>query len=151
MGDWLIRAGGVEDLEAVLLLWRRSCALPSVTDDRQSLRALLLADAGALLVAEAPVEPTTENESEEEVVVGSLIAAWNGWRGSFYRLAVRPDHRRRGLGRRLVREGENRLRERGAGRLDAIVAADEAVAAGFWEALGYERQRDRVRFVQNFR
>ena len=147
MGDWLIRAGGAEDLEAVLELWRRSCALPSVTDDLQSLRALLLADAGALLVAEAPVGATRGRAD----VVGSLIAAWNGWRGSFYRLAVRPDHRRRGLGRRLVREGEKRLRERGAGRLDAIVAADEAVAAGFWEALGYERQRDRVRFVQNFR
>ena len=147
MSDWLIRAGGVEDLEAVLQLWRRSCALPTVTDDLQSLRALLLADAGALLVAETPGEPTTGHEK----LVGSLIAAWNGWRGSFYRLAVRPDHRRRGLGRRLVREGEKRLRERGAGRLDAIVAADEAVAAGFWEALGYERQRDRVRFVHNFR
>ncbi len=84
-------------------------------------------------------------------MVGSLIAAWNGWRGSFYRLAVHPDHRRRGLGGRLVREGERRLRENGARRLDAIVAADEAVAIGFWEALGYERQRDRVRFVQNFR
>src|SRR5437016_4711253 len=147
MGDWLIRAGGAEDLEAVLELWRRSCALPSVTDDLQSLRALLLADAGALLVAEAPAGAA----SGREEVVGSLIAAWNGWRGSFYRLAVRPDHRRRGLGRRLVREGEKRLRERGAARLDAIVAADEAAATGFWEALGYERQRDRVRFVQNFR
>ena len=147
MGEWLIRAGGGEDLEAVLELWRRSCALPTITDDLQSLRALLLADARALLVAEAPVEQT----SGQEELVGSLIAAWNGWRGSFYRLAVRPDHRRRGLGRRLVREGEKRLRERGARRLDAIVAADEAVAAGFWEALGYERQRDRVRFVHNFR
>ena len=146
-GDCLIRAGGVGDLEAVLLLWRQSCALPTVTDDLQSLQALLLADAGALLVAEVPVQRTSGSGE----VVGSLIAAWNGWRGSFYRLAVRPDHRRRGLGRRLVREGEQRLRERGAGRLDAIVAAGEAPATGFWEALGYERQRDRVRFVQNFR
>jgi ribosomal protein S18 acetylase RimI-like enzyme len=145
--DWVIRAGGLGDLEAVLLLWRRSCALPTVTDDLQSLQALLLADAGALLVAEEPAQLTSGSGE----VVGSLIAAWNGWRGSFYRLAVRPDHRRRGLGRRLVREGEERLRERGAGRLDAIVAPDDAAATGFWEALGYERQRDRVRFVRNFR
>jgi ribosomal protein S18 acetylase RimI-like enzyme len=145
--DWVIRAGGSGDLEAVLLLWRRSCALPTVTDDLQSLQALLLADAGALLVAEEPAQLTSGSGE----VVGSLIAAWNGWRGSFYRLAVRPDHRRRGLGRRLVREGEERLRERGAGRLDAIVAPDDAAATGFWEALGYERQRDRVRFVRNFR
>jgi ribosomal protein S18 acetylase RimI-like enzyme len=147
MSDLSIRAGGEGDLEAVLWLWRRSCALPTVTDDLQSLRALLIADPGALLVAEAPAAAA----SGREQVAGSLIAAWNGWRGSFYRLAVRPDHRRRGLGRRLVREGEKRLRERGAGRLDAIVAADEDAATGFWEALGYERQRDRVRFVQNFR
>jgi ribosomal protein S18 acetylase RimI-like enzyme len=145
--DWLIRAAGVADLEAVLMLWRRSCAVPTVTDDLQSLRALLLADAGALLVAEASAERTGVGGE----LAGSLIAAWNGWRGSFYRLAVRPDHRRRGLGRRLVREGESRLRELGAGRLDAIVADDEAAAMGFWEALGYQRQRDRVRFVQNFR
>jgi ribosomal protein S18 acetylase RimI-like enzyme len=145
MSDWLIRAGRVEDLEAVLLLWRRSCALPTVTNDLRSLQTLLLADAGALLVAEAQAGRRRRVE-----VVGSLIAAWNGWRGSFYRLAVRPDHRRRGLGRRLVREGEKRLRERGAARLDAIVAADEPVATAFWEALGYERQRDRARFVQNF-
>jgi ribosomal protein S18 acetylase RimI-like enzyme len=147
MSDLPIRAGGEGDLEAVLWLWHRSCALPTVTDDLQSLRALLIADAGALLVAEAPAAAA----SGREKVVGSLIAAWNGWRGSFYRLAVHPDHRWRGLGRRLVREGEKRLREKGAGRLDAIVAADEGAATGFWEALGYERQRDRVRFVRNFR
>jgi hypothetical protein len=57
--DWVIRAGGSGDLEAVLLLWRRSCALPTVTDDLQSLQALLLADAGALLVAEEPAQLTS--------------------------------------------------------------------------------------------
>src|SRR2546426_4178198 len=146
MGEWEIRRGTVEALDAVLDLWRLSCAPPTVTDDLESLRALLHADAGALLVVEAPAEAA----AGRAVVVGSLIAAWNGWRGSFYRLAVHPDHRRRGLARHLVREGETRLRESGARRLDAIVAADEAVAADFWEAIGYERQRDRVRFVRNF-
>jgi ribosomal protein S18 acetylase RimI-like enzyme len=78
----------------------------------------------ALLIADARGE-----------VVGSLIVAWNGWRGSFYRLVVHPDHRRRGLATRLVREGETRLRDRGAVRLDAIVA-DEVAAMSFgaWSA-----------------
>ena len=124
----------------MLDLWASSGGPPSVSDTPEAVCLLLESDPGSLLVAES-----------DGAVIGSLIAGWDGWRGSFYRLAVRPDHRRRGLGRRLVREGEKRLRERGAGRLDAIVAADEAVAAGFWEALGYERQRDRVRFVQNLR
>jgi ribosomal protein S18 acetylase RimI-like enzyme len=81
-------------------------------------------------------------------IIGSLIAAWNGWRGSFYRLAVRPDHRRRGLATRLVREGERHLRDRGARRLDAIVDSDELMAMDFWRATGFELQHDRSRFVR---
>jgi ribosomal protein S18 acetylase RimI-like enzyme len=110
-----------------------------VTDRIESLRSLLAVDPHALLIADARGD-----------VVGSLIAAWNGWRGSFYRLAVHPEHRRSGLATRLVREGEKRLRDRGAVRLDAIVAADEEGAMSFWSAVGYEHQRDRSRFVRNF-
>jgi ribosomal protein S18 acetylase RimI-like enzyme len=133
-----IRYGTHEDLEAVLRLWTRSNALATVSDSTEALRTLLAVDPHALLVADARGE-----------VVGSLIAAWNGWRGSFYRLAVHPDFRHRALATLLVRAGEERLRERGAVRLDAIVAADETAAMSFWSAVGYERQPDRSRFVRN--
>jgi ribosomal protein S18 acetylase RimI-like enzyme len=79
--------------------------------------------------------------------VGSLIAAWDGWRGSFYRLAVRPDARRKGLATALLREGERRLCARRAARLTAIVADDDAVAMCFWQAVGYQRQSHRARFI----
>jgi len=138
VGRHWIRDGTVADASAVLELWGVADAPPSVTDSTGALRALLAFDPQALLVVEAGGE-----------AVGSLIAAWNGWRGSFYRLAVHPEHRRRGLGMGLVREGEKRLRERGATRIDAIVAADETIAVGFWSAVGYARQRDRSRFVRN--
>jgi len=39
-------------------------------------------------------------------------------------------------------------RERGAIRLTAIVAEDEAGAMAFWRAAGYERQRHQARFVR---
>jgi ribosomal protein S18 acetylase RimI-like enzyme len=135
--SWTIRDGGQDDLEALLRLWRLSDALPTVTDSVESLSRLLAFDARAILVAD------TQGE-----VVGSLISAWNGWRGSFYRLAVAPSFRRRGMASALVREGEKRLRERGAIRLDAIVATDEASAQRFWTAVGYERQDNRSRFVR---
>jgi ribosomal protein S18 acetylase RimI-like enzyme len=134
-----IRHGTPDDLDGVLDLWALSAAPPTVTDNIEALRSLVAQDPYALLMAGARGE-----------VVGSLIAAWNGWRGSFYRLVVHPDHRRRGLATRLVREGEKRLRDRGAVRLDAIVAADEVAAMSFWSAVGYARQHDRSRFVRNF-
>jgi len=122
----------------VLDLWAAAGSLPSVTDSLDELTGLMAADPQALLVAEL-----------DGVLVGSLIAAWDGWRGSFYRLAVSPGHRRKGLATMLLREGEQRLRERGAVRLTAIVVDDdEAGAMSFWKATGYTRQRDRVRFVR---
>lgn len=131
-----IRDGTRADLPDVLALWARAGVPPGVSDNAESLAALLDADPRALLLAEADGE-----------IVGSLIAVWNGWRGSFYRLAVHPQHRRRGLATMLVREGERRLRARGALTLDAIVASDDPAAIGVWQALGYRRRNDQMRLV----
>ncbi|HEY4427366.1 MAG TPA: GNAT family N-acetyltransferase [Solirubrobacteraceae bacterium] len=134
-----LRHGTREDLEAVLELWARADATATVTDSVEALGLLLDADPEALLLAEV-----------DGRVVGSVIAAWNGWRGSFYRLAVDPRHRRRGLGTRLVSFGEQRLRARGAARIDALAATDEPVARRFWETCGYGSQPERTRYVRNF-
>jgi ribosomal protein S18 acetylase RimI-like enzyme len=136
MPDWTIRTGAERDIASVLSLWEAAGGLPTVTDTHEGLSRLLAADPQALLVAE-----------RDGAVIGSLIAVWDGWRGSFYRLAVHPDLRRQGLAAALLRKGEHRLRERGAARLTAIVAQDDSAATGFWQAAGYARQRDRTRFV----
>jgi len=98
---WTIRNATEGDISSVLDMWVAADSVPTVTDSRDGLARLLRADPTALLVAE-----------HAGVVVGSLIAAWDGWRASFYRLAVSPEHRRKGLATMLLREGERRLRER---------------------------------------
>jgi ribosomal protein S18 acetylase RimI-like enzyme/ketosteroid isomerase-like protein len=135
---WTIRNAIEEDIPPVLDLWAAAGSPPSVTDSLDGLTRLLAADPQALLVAEL-----------DGVLAGSLIAAWDGWRGSFCRLAVSPEHRRKGLATMLLREGERRLRERGAVRLTAIVADDDPTAMSFWRAVGYERQPHRARFVRH--
>jgi ribosomal protein S18 acetylase RimI-like enzyme len=84
---------------------------------------------------------------EEEAIAGSVIAAWDGWRGTIYRLAVAPSHRRRGLGTELVSTAVKRLRAVGAVRLQAIVVETEAQAAGFWRASDWIEQVERLRFT----
>jgi ribosomal protein S18 acetylase RimI-like enzyme len=133
-----VRSATPADLAALLALWRAAGAATTVTDSETALTQLIEHDPGALLVAEADGE-----------VIGSLIAAWDGWRGAFYRLAVEPGRRRRGIATALVRAGEERLVERGAERAAAIVISDEDDAIELWSAVGYERQRDRLRFVRN--
>ena len=84
-----------------------------------------------------------------EEIGGSLLVGWDAWRGTFYRLAVDPAHRRRGHALALVRAGEEHLRDLGAHRLNAIVETDHPDAMAFWSAAGYELQIARSRFVKN--
>jgi ribosomal protein S18 acetylase RimI-like enzyme len=135
--DWTIRSATERDIVSVLGLWAAAGSPAGVGYTREGLSCLLAADEDALLIVESC-----------GLVVGSLIAGWDGWRGSFYRLAVHPDHRRQGLATTLLREGERRLRARGAVRLTAIVADESFAAMGFWEAAGYQRQQHRARFVR---
>jgi ribosomal protein S18 acetylase RimI-like enzyme len=137
MTGWRIRTGGAADLPSVLSLWQATDVLPSATDSEEALNRLLERDPSSLLLAEVGEE-----------VVGTLIVGWDGWRGSFYRLAVRPDWRRRGLATGLVRAAEAHLRELGASRLTAVVADSEQAAMSLWQAMGYRRQPDRSRFVR---
>src|SRR5215211_5984810 len=137
-GTLRIRTAGADDVPAVLALWARArSANASTPDTPQALTRLLETSPGALLVAD-----------EDEAIVGAVIAAWDGWRGSMYRLAVEPAHRRRGIALALVRAGETRLARCGARRITALVAHEEAEAVGLWEAAGYVRDATIARFVR---
>jgi ribosomal protein S18 acetylase RimI-like enzyme len=134
-----IRAALAADIPAVLALWEdvRSVAA-SMPDTPAGLQALIDHMPDSLLVADLEGE-----------IVGTVIAAWDGWRGNIYRLAVRRDCRRLGIGLRLVAAGEARLHEKGARRVTALVATEELGAAALWGAAGYEHDRNVVRFVRN--
>jgi len=133
----LLRAATLADAPGVLALWREAEAEPTHTDNLESVGQLLRRDPASLIVAEANAR-----------IVGSVIAAWDGWRGSIYRLAVVPSHRRRGLGRQLVRAAEERLAMVGASRLQAIVVESDLHATAFWRTSGWEEQTERLRFVK---
>ena len=127
-----------DEIDEVLALWDACRSEHAATADTPERVATLLAAApDALLVAELDGE-----------LVGAVIGAWDGWRGNFYRLAVRPEHRRRGIARRLVDAAEARLLAKGAPRITALVAFDDGVAGGFWEAAGYARDPVMGRMVR---
>lgn len=134
-----VRECRVEDAPAVLELWAEArSGHASIADRVEDVERLIADSPAALLVAEREAE-----------IVGALIAAWDGWRGNMYRLAVREEHRREGIGVALTRAGEAYLRDRGARRVTALVAHEDDVAGPFWDAAGYPVDRDIGRRVRN--
>lgn len=123
----------------ILPLWEGARSGHAASADRlEDVQRLIASSPAALLVAE-----------REGEIVGSLIAAWDGWRGNMYRLAVREDHRRKGIGIALTRAGEEYLRECGVRRITALVAFGDENAGAFWEAAGYPRDEEIGRRVRN--
>jgi ribosomal protein S18 acetylase RimI-like enzyme len=131
-----LRPATVDDIDPVLAFWLEA-AEPTSTDSAEALARLLRHDPGALIVAEA-----------DGRIVGSVMAGWDGWRGAIYRLAVRPEVRRRGLGHSLLRAAEDRLTGLGGRRLHAIVVEENANAVAFWDATDWEHQDGQLRFAK---
>lgn len=128
------------EVPAVLDLWGRSRSEHASTADCIGEVECLVepGSPAALLVAERDKE-----------IVGALIAAWDGWRGNMYRLAVHDRHRREGIGLALIRAGEDYLRQRGVRRVTALVAFGDETATAFWESAGYPTDREIGRRVRN--
>jgi ribosomal protein S18 acetylase RimI-like enzyme len=134
-----LRAGTREDIEPVLAFWLDATAEPSTTDDAEGLAGLLQRSPGALLLA-----------FDGDVLVGTIVAGWDGWRGALYRLAVLPPYRRRGIATRLVTEAEQLLLGQGVRRMHLIASrAGGKTAESFWISARYE-PTDQVRFVKSF-
>jgi ribosomal protein S18 acetylase RimI-like enzyme len=133
-----IRAATHADVEAVLRLWRVPDVHPSSTDSAAAVGRMIDHPTCALLLAERDREP-----------VGTLIAAWDGWRGGLYRLMVVPEMRRRGIAIALVRTAETFLEGVGCSRISVHVLGDDAPAVAFWVAAGYDADDRMRRFLRN--
>jgi ribosomal protein S18 acetylase RimI-like enzyme len=131
-----IRPAAAGDIAEVLEFWSEAAEATS-TDTTEVLTSLVRRDPGALMVAET-----------DGRIAGTVIAGWDGWRGSIYRLAVGPDQRRGGLGQALLRAAEDRLAGLGAQRLHAIVVESNDAAVAFWTASDWEHQAGQLRFAK---
>lgn len=74
---------------------------------------------------------------EDEMVVGSIVAGFDGVRGWVHRVAVSPDKRRQGLASLLMQTAESSLKDMGCPKLNLQVRASNLEVLKFYESLGY--------------
>ena len=120
---------GLNDIADLAALWE-ACGLTRPWNDPASDARLAITGATSTILG----------LRDGGALIASVMVGFDGHRGWIYYLAVAPDRRRDGLGRKLMDAAEAWLRERGAPKLQLMVRASNAEALGFYEALGLERQ-----------
>ena len=126
MTDVIVREFGEPDRAAVVELWRGCGLLRPWNDPDLDIDRKLAVDDSMFLVA-----------AIGNVVVGSLMAGYDGHRGWINYLAVDPARHRSGIGRLLMHHAEQRLADAGCPKINLQIRIDNSGAAAFYERLGF--------------
>jgi methionyl-tRNA formyltransferase len=125
-GGVAIRNCQPKDQEAVIALWKK-CGLvvpwnhPKLDFDRK----LQFGDKLFLLA------------NIKGLIVGSVMGGYDGHRGSINYVAVHPDYRGRGIGRKLMENLGDKLLKAGCPRLKLAVRQNDVSTIDFFKAIGF--------------
>lgn len=114
------------DVPAVVDLWTRCGLTRPWNDPIEDIRLARTSGHGAVLVVR-----------DGTAIVGATIIGHDGHRGAIYYLAVDPERRLGGLGRRLVAAAEDWCRAAGVPKINLLVRKENAGVLAFYEAIGF--------------
>ena len=117
----------IADYDATLALWQEVEGVGlSSADSRQQIERYLDRNPGLSLLAWL-----------EKSLVGAVLCGHDGRRGYIHHLAVRPVHRRQGIGRLLVARCLLALEAEGIEKCHLFVFSQNEAAIKFWRAVGF--------------
>jgi len=124
-----VRQLGLKDYDRLLALWQQAglhSLKPQGRDSRDSLDQQL-----------ASGVQTIQGLEVDGQLVGAVVATHDSRKGWINRLAIHPDHRRRGYGARLIAAAEGALRDQGMHVIAALVESDNPASLALFRKVGY--------------
>jgi putative acetyltransferase len=119
--------------DKVMALWKESEGIGlSGADSKESIQSYLERNLNMSLTA----------EDSQGTLLGAVLCGHDGRRGYIYHLAVHPDHRRLGIGRKLVQECLARLKMAGIQKCHIFIFDDNTSGTDFWKAIGWTYRED---------
>jgi len=93
--------------------------------------------AGFRFAIQSPATVVLLAEAVDGTIVGSLLAGYDGFRGWLHLIATKTSERRKGIGKSLIRAGEEWLKGHGANRIRLLVDEDNIQVVDFYKSAGY--------------
>lgn len=128
-----IRRLTINDYDQMVQLWN-SCGLPFRPLGRDSKKAVasqMKADPNFFLGA-----------FQDSHLIGTVIISCDGRKGWINRLAVDPEHRRKGIAKTLIAEAEKVLRERGIRVFCVLIKDSSESSRNLFRKAGYKELKD---------
>lgn len=123
-----IRPFSKEDETSVIRLWTRCQLVKAYNNPQQDIARKLTTQGELFLVA-----------VDHDLIIGSVMAGYDGHRGWLNYLAVDPDSRGMGVGRQLVAAAEDGLRRLGCPKINIQVRTSNSTAKEFYLRLGFRQ------------
>lgn len=74
---------------------------------------------------------------ENNQIIGTIIAGFDGHRGWLYSLALHPQHRRKGIGSKLVKKAIEELKKLGCLKVNLQINSDNDEVVEFYKKNGF--------------
>ena len=127
-----IREMTIQDYDAVIALWQSADGVGlSDADSREAIGLYLARNPGTSFIA-----------WDGDLLLGAVLCGHDGRRGYVHHLAVRPSHRRQGIGKALAARCLGALAAEGIDKCHLFVFAVNADAIAFWKSVGWSQRVD---------
>jgi len=123
----------IKDYEEIRALWENTegVGLSRNDDSKESIEKFISKNPDTCFVAK-----------NDDIIIGTIMAGSDGRRGHIYHLMVRPEYRKRGIGRELLGNAENGLQRQGITKAFLVVFRENYSGNIFWKETGYEIRED---------
>jgi ribosomal protein S18 acetylase RimI-like enzyme len=123
----------IKDYEEIISLWKNTegVGLSGSDDSKESIEKFISKNPDTCFVA--------KNGDE---MIGTIMAGSDGRRGHIYHLMMKPEHRKQGIGRKLLEKAEKGLLKEGITKALLVVFRKNDAGNCFWEEAGYKIRED---------
>ena len=125
----------IDDYDEIYQIWSNSngVTLRDIDDSKEGIERFLKRNPNNSFICRI-----------NEIIIGGILCGHDGRKGFIYHTVVEKDYRGRSIGKKLLKNTINSLKNEGITKIGVLVNSDNISGNDFWESLGFEAFNDLI-------